>query len=119
MWIEVRAIRKSRRQTDTLVRFPPPPPKYFPGYLVGAFSLIAFSSFPGASGSRSGGWAPFFALVSEPSEIASHLLALTLATNENTRGGTDTRFAPTFDGDVERWADWHFAFTAYAHSRKW
>ena len=46
-------------------------------------------------------------------------MALTLATNENTRGGTDTRFAPTFDGDVERWADWHFAFTAYAHSRKW
>ena len=43
-------------------------------------------------------------------------MALTLATNER-NGGTDTRFAPTFEGDVERWADWHFGFTAYAHSR--
>lgn len=46
-------------------------------------------------------------------------MALTLANaNDATRGAADTRFAPTFDGDVERWADWRFGFTAYAHSRK-
>ena len=44
--------------------------------------------------------------------FAPLFMALTLTTNER-NGGTDTRFAPTFDGDVERWADWHFAFTAY------
>ncbi|XRB25231.1 hypothetical protein RI054_42g150890 [Pseudoscourfieldia marina] len=43
---------------------------------------------------------------------------VTTGTHDTTRGAADTRFAPTFDGDVERWADWRFGFTAYAHSRK-
>ena len=65
------------------------------------------------------GLAPITAVSMELVKTGALRSLLTLATNENTRGGTDTRFAPTFDGDVERWADWHFAFTAYAHSRKW
>ena len=30
---------------------------------------------------------------------------------------TDARYAPVFTGELDDWADWRFAFTAYAHTR--